>query len=756
MSRVRSTVPSCGIPFSWAVILLTAKRLWYPAAASTVNDEPLSGDFSGVLGLALPLNSVIEEQIHPTTNNAPDGAMLASNLFTMTPSSSTPESRFLSLSLERPGSSTIPSLIGVGQHPSQLVQDPSKIQYSPVASTSNGALWWQAHIWAVTVYVDGQPKQVTLSTSSSTRFSPTAVIDSGMPIIMASKSIADGIYGALGIGPASDGNYYLSCTTPINMTVTLDNRTAIALHPLDLSTPNSDSSCLGLIQAYPEGSEVANIADIVLGVPFMRSTYTVMAYDTPDSHGNFPNASAMPSPNINPSLGLLGLTNPTVALEEFHTVRVLNQPLPNGGQGNSGHTATAPTSGKKLSVGVEVLIGLLGFFGLCFLLFAARWAYYKRSMEQSGAKATKDEVMMEDVAYRLARRSSYGSRYGPSEETIRAQKFGEYMQHQGEVKSMYADETGRTRVADDVDNEKYTDAELGYRKVKVHSDSDSEGELTPPPGTTIFNTRSTRATLISPLAIDDNAVAAVQVLELPRPISTSDYPPSPSPSHHRLVSSEASVAMPLLAHTRSDSHISLRDSGTSDWERGPLDASLPSVVAFLKHSPGIVASVRFLALHHKDGTGPTNSKILCRILNQLPSLTNLDLVDIIEVGENYQPPPGPIVNRHLDRLSFTFYHTDSATRSLKSVVRVLAFFRSVNILSLQGILEDEALADTDMVGLPLPLYALRHLEIRDVAPQSFISVMQSKSLLRNIETLQMEDTRYVNRDAQALDNLVVQ
>ncbi len=198
------------------------------------------------------------------------------------------------------------------------------------------------------------------------------------------------------------------------------------------------------------------------------------------------------------------------------------------------------------------------------------------------------------------------------------------------------------------------------------------------------------------------------------------------------------------------------DSAILDWERGPLDASLPSVVAFLKRSPGIVASVRFLALHHKDGTGPTNSKILCRILNQLPSLTNLDLVDIIEVGENYQPPPGPIVNRHLDRLSFTFYHTDSATRSLKSVVRVLAFFRSVNILSLQGILEDEALADTDMVGLPLPLYALRHLEIRDVAPQSFISAMQSKSLLRNIETLQMEDTRYVNRDAQALDNLVVQ
>lgn len=43
---------------------------------------------------------------------------------------------------------------------------------------------------------------------------PTAVVDSGMPIILASTSIANGIYGALGVGPSSDGN----CTCLLNFT----------------------------------------------------------------------------------------------------------------------------------------------------------------------------------------------------------------------------------------------------------------------------------------------------------------------------------------------------------------------------------------------------------------------------------------------------------------------------------------------------------------------------------------------------------
>lgn len=96
------------------------------------------------------------------------------------------------------------------------------------------------------------------------------------------------------------------------MSVTLDSRTEIPLHPLDLTfygsslsrrSPRSQAetrdvssgvsnSCLGLIQSFPSTSTLTGIADIVLGVPFMRSVYTVMAYDPPDSDGVFPNISS--------------------------------------------------------------------------------------------------------------------------------------------------------------------------------------------------------------------------------------------------------------------------------------------------------------------------------------------------------------------------------------------------------------------------------------------------------------------------------
>ena len=35
---------------------------------------------------------------------------------------------------------------------------------------------------------------------------PNVMLDSGVPIIVATERIANAIYGALGIGPASDGN----------------------------------------------------------------------------------------------------------------------------------------------------------------------------------------------------------------------------------------------------------------------------------------------------------------------------------------------------------------------------------------------------------------------------------------------------------------------------------------------------------------------------------------------------------------------
>ncbi|KAH9849439.1 aspartic peptidase domain-containing protein, partial [Lenzites betulinus] len=385
-------------------------------AASTVNAEPLSSDFAGVLGLALPLNSLIAKTIPPTTSDAPDGASLSSNLFGITPLNAAPPSRFLSIALERPGSDKVSSTLGIGRHPADLVPDPSKVQYSTVVAQSLGSQWWQANVRAITVYVNGQAKVVPLPLSSTgTNGQPSAILDTGTPLIIASSNIAYGIYGAMGYSPAADGTVYIPCNQPLNMTITLDDRSEIPIHPLDLTYyPPGDPSaenCIGAIQTPAQIGATITQADMVLGVPFLRNTYTVLGYDVP-TKGVFPNNTGA-SERVQPRLGLLPLTDPATAAAEFHQVRVLRQPISGGGN-TSGDAATQAPTKKGLSVGIEVLIGLLGFFGLCFVLFSARLLYMKRKYRRAptaplgGIGDSKNgSYVLNELGYEPAARKSH-------------------------------------------------------------------------------------------------------------------------------------------------------------------------------------------------------------------------------------------------------------------------------------------------------------------------------------------------------------
>jgi len=107
-----------------------------------------------------------------------------------------------------------------------------------------------------------------------------------------------------------------------------------------------------------------------------------MAYTAPNANGSFAPMSGN-NQTINPRLGLLSLTDPTIALEEFYTVRELNQPMSGGNSsgGSAGGSSSNPTvdvGGKRLSVGIVVLIGILSFFALCCVLFVAHWFIFRR------------------------------------------------------------------------------------------------------------------------------------------------------------------------------------------------------------------------------------------------------------------------------------------------------------------------------------------------------------------------------------------
>jgi hypothetical protein len=139
------------------------------------------------------------------SGNGRDGASFASNLFGIIPAGSAPPSRFFSLSLSRPGSNAIPSQLGIGRHPSQLVPDPSRLSYSAVVQNMDrqGTPFWELQVSAITLYANGTRNSIQLDALRSAL--PTAILDSGVPSILATSNIANGIYGALGIGPASDG-----------------------------------------------------------------------------------------------------------------------------------------------------------------------------------------------------------------------------------------------------------------------------------------------------------------------------------------------------------------------------------------------------------------------------------------------------------------------------------------------------------------------------------------------------------------------
>ena len=186
---------------------LVAERLinlLYVAAANDVQIEPLTPNFSGVLGIALPLNSLIAADVPPApvTSNSPDGATWAANLFSM---NTAPSFHFLSLALSRPGSDQVQSILGIGEHPTTLVPDPSRIQYSTPVFDGSVALFWKATVRAITVYVNGVTRQVQLGTSNTGAAFPNAVLDSGTTLILTTTAVANAIYGSIGIAPAADG-----------------------------------------------------------------------------------------------------------------------------------------------------------------------------------------------------------------------------------------------------------------------------------------------------------------------------------------------------------------------------------------------------------------------------------------------------------------------------------------------------------------------------------------------------------------------
>lgn len=119
--------------------------------------------------------------------------------------------------LERPGSDRIPSLLGIGRHPSLVDArvrstalggtggEHGGVEYSTLVSERTGTLFWKTSVRALTVYVNGEERDVDLGRGVMGSVFPSAVLDSGVPLILASGRIANAVWGAVGVSPSADG-----------------------------------------------------------------------------------------------------------------------------------------------------------------------------------------------------------------------------------------------------------------------------------------------------------------------------------------------------------------------------------------------------------------------------------------------------------------------------------------------------------------------------------------------------------------------
>ncbi|KAG1720915.1 hypothetical protein EDD22DRAFT_1025712 [Suillus occidentalis] len=173
---------------------------------------------------------------------------------------------------------------------------------------------------------------------------------------------------------------------------------------------------------------------------------------------------------IHPTLGLMGLTNITQALDEFNNVRVLNQPL-----GGAPPQQAPSSNNSKLSVGLEILIGLIGFFALCVSLFGLKWFMTRRQWKKQGM-ADMDGGKKGEGEYRvyqLTRRNSQSSDDAPPVSTLRTLPYHSYAMRKEKVSEYTFDSNGTRVEADRVE-------EFGEWKIKYDHSPPSILDLSNP------------------------------------------------------------------------------------------------------------------------------------------------------------------------------------------------------------------------------------------------------------------------------------
>lgn len=363
------------------------------AAADQVDSQQLTNmNATGILGLALPANSVIQQDMfvgQKNPNNTIDDATKTGSLLTGLWQGAASGSRYFGVGLKRLPSDggNGDSTLTFGGVDTAFVPALESMKWSSaVADSDEVTRKWKLYVSDLVVTVNGTQVQIPLSSTGAQI--PLAILDTGAPLNYASSEFLNAMYGAWNVGPAGDGSggYYVDCKLQMEISI-LVGSAIIPIHPLDANLKQSSTSgavasnsdgCIGAFQPFNSAGNQSDLpAEFVLGAPFLRSVYSAYSCDAildnpvPGSQGGC----------VRPTVGLYPLYNTTdtynQALSDFQKVRIQGQKLGDNSQiagADDGPTGGFGT-GAKIAVGVVVgLVGIVAIMVVLLLILKRRRA----------------------------------------------------------------------------------------------------------------------------------------------------------------------------------------------------------------------------------------------------------------------------------------------------------------------------------------------------------------------------------------------
>ncbi|KZT57061.1 acid protease [Calocera cornea HHB12733] len=335
---------------------------FWPYHVPTVSDPPVQG----LVGLGPSVGSEIWVQLQSAISAGTFAHNAGDSLLDRIFQQDTTTPNFISFTLSRDDNAADAQGAGSGTFTvGDVVPGYENITSMPqldVLSAPNALLAAQ-HF---TIQVDGatgpNSKSITFPRSNVSGVASgklVAVLDSGFTFPQVPAAIASGFYAGIsgsqlvninGLGDA----WIMPCSAEVDASFTFAGHT-YPMHPLDLNQDPAfagisglgNNMCLGGFQPIQDDATeaLAGLADMILGMGFLRNTYTLMNYgDFVDS-----NADARAAPFVQ----LLSVTNPNQASIEFHNVRG-GQPQTFNTDGSTSSGGGSSSSGSSSSIGATI------------------------------------------------------------------------------------------------------------------------------------------------------------------------------------------------------------------------------------------------------------------------------------------------------------------------------------------------------------------------------------------------------------------